>query len=184
MQQYGVIPTGGTEITSDEIIGSGESIADQLSGTNDSSGEGATDTSGDTTTNEPTDETTSTDEGGEVIIPTEETEFPGMPANETIGSDQETTPPETYVSTKTREELLTIGNLLVNRSQKLSTLATTQQNSSAKLTAVSIYQDAVKLLQVLENDANIDTLGKIEHDMNMVVQRFISLAQRMNGSTQ
>lgn len=92
-------------------------------------------------------------------------------------------PVETYVATKSRDEILTIGNLLVTRAQKLATLSATRQNASAKMEAGSIYNDAQKLLQLLENDANIDTLGKIEHDMNAVVQRFISLAQQLNGTT-
>lgn len=188
LEQNGMIPsisslssapnTDDTQIPTNENTGS---IVDQLS---DSSGDtmGITEDSGAVIDgSDQTQDMTDTDDQIQVESPLEPD--PIAVDDDMTTWSEDPTPVETYVATKSRDEILTIGNLLVARSQKLATLAATKQNASAKMEAGSIYQDAQKLLQLLENDANIDTLGKIEHDMNAVVQRFISLAQQLNGTT-
>lgn len=191
LQQNGMLPSGPSIITPTETSGDQATIGDQLSGATDTATEQSgsdMSQSGDsasTDTTTPTDQGDSTtiDQPGDVAIPD------GTDATDTNTSTDDTaitnenSVSETYVATKSRDELLTIGNLLVARAQKLATLAGTKQDARAKTEAGAIYQDAQKLLQLLENDANIDTLGKIEHDMNAVVQRFISLAQQLNGTT-
>jgi hypothetical protein len=91
---------------------------------------------------------------------------------------------ENPIATKSLEELKSITKTLESRAKKLAIIAATKQNLSAKMSAASIQSAAEKLLQELENDGNIDTLGKKEQELTTLIQRFISLAKTLNGSSQ
>jgi hypothetical protein len=153
--------------------------SDQLSGEQSTGDTTQQDVSGDTL--QPDTNTTETT-SEEPIDTTNNNTPPDTTTHETPTPPQEETPAP--VATKSTEELINIGKILQLRAKKLAIIAATQQNLSAKMSAVSIQSAAEKLTQELENDGNIDTLGKKEQELTSLIQRFISLAKTLNGSSQ